>query len=281
MQMQRDSMTTGDFPADGLRSLSPRARGPLTRNGLQVLTVTLQLGLAAAAWASSPGQAAHPPDEGPPAASSDGTAEQEQRNRGGATVRLAEQQDRAEGWRDLFDGRSLDGWKSANFGGEGDVTVEDGRIVLGFGAPLTGIVATGANIPRSDYELLVEARREDGTDFFCALTFPVQESHASFVAGGWGGSVVGISSIDGEDASENNTTTYRAFQRGQWYTLRVRVTGERLQAWIDQDQVVNEEIRGHEISTRPEVDVCKPLGIAAFDTQSGIRKIRLRALPAK
>ena len=33
-------------------------------------------------------------------------------------------------WQPLFDGRTLDGWKITNFGGEGDVEVEDGQIIL-------------------------------------------------------------------------------------------------------------------------------------------------------
>ena len=39
----------------------------------------------------------------------------------------------------LFDGKTLRGWKPSPFGGHGDVEVEDGKIVLGFGEPLTGI----------------------------------------------------------------------------------------------------------------------------------------------
>src|SRR5687767_12288501 len=39
----------------------------------------------------------------------------------------------------LFDGKTLTGWKKTNFGGEGEVTVEKGQIVLEMGDPLTGI----------------------------------------------------------------------------------------------------------------------------------------------
>ena len=34
----------------------------------------------------------------------------------------------------LFDGKSLDGWKRTNFGGEGEVDVEEGTILLRRGA---------------------------------------------------------------------------------------------------------------------------------------------------
>src|SRR5438045_2911876 len=43
------------------------------------------------------------------------------------------------GWQSLFDGKSLAGWKVTDFGGEGEVTVEDGQIIMHMGQPLTGI----------------------------------------------------------------------------------------------------------------------------------------------
>jgi hypothetical protein len=48
----------------------------------------------------------------------------------------------------LFDGKTLKGWKPTNFGGEGPVTVRDGRILLQRGDPLTGITWDGGAIPR-------------------------------------------------------------------------------------------------------------------------------------
>ena len=51
-----------------------------------------------------------------------------------------------------------------------------------------------------DYEVTLEGKRVAGDDFFCTTTFPVGESFCSFVVGGWHGTVVGLSSIDGMDA---------------------------------------------------------------------------------
>lgn len=95
--------------------------------------------------------------------------------------------------RSLFDGESLEGWKSSQFGGDGEVEIRDGAIVLGMGYPLTGITSRHEGLPTADYEICVEAKRIEGDDFFCCLTFPVNDSHASLVVGGWGGSLVGIS----------------------------------------------------------------------------------------
>lgn len=180
-------------------------------------------------------------------------------------------------WTSLFDGKSLGDWKSSNFGGEGLAAVEDKRILLHFGDSLTGIAYTKA-FPKVDYELRLEAMRVDGIDFFCGLTFPVADSHCSLVVGGWAGAVVGLSSIDGRDASENATTQYRKFDEGKWYRIRVRVTADRIRCWIDDEQLIDQDIRECRISTRPEVDQSKPLGIAAWQTKAALRGIEFRRL---
>ena len=118
----------------------------------------------------------------------------------------------------------------------------------------------------------------DGVDFFCTLTFPVTDSHASLVVGGWAGAVVGISCIDDKDASQNETTKYEGFKSEQWYRIRVRVLDKRIQAWIDDKQMVDVNIEGRKLSTRPEVDLSRPLGIAAWETRSALRNISLRKL---
>ena len=48
------------------------------------------------------------------------------------------------------------------------------------------------------------------------------------VLGGWGGSLVGLSSIDGQDASRNATTTFRTFEDGRLHRARIEVTGGRV-----------------------------------------------------
>ncbi len=180
-------------------------------------------------------------------------------------------------WRPLFDGKSLEGWKKTEFGGEGEVRIEDGKLILDFGASMTGVTYQKP-FPKSNYEIRLEAMRVEGNDFFCGLTFPVAESHCSFIVGGWGGTVVGLSSIDGRDASENSTGQYREFKNGQWYKLRVRVTDDKIQCWIDDEQVIDQALEGVEISTRVEVNLNKPLGFATYDTRGALRNIAYREL---
>jgi hypothetical protein len=183
-------------------------------------------------------------------------------------------------WLELFDGRKLGDWVATNFGGEGNVEIEAGRIVLGFGSDLTGITWKGA-LPRIDYEVKLEARREDGNDFFCGLTFPVNESSCSLILGGWGGTVVGLSSIDGLDASENETSRLMNFDHNRWYAIHLKVTRQRIEAWIDGNKIIDQELAGRKISIRPEVELSRPLGVASWRTRAGLRKIAMRDIAAK
>lgn len=180
--------------------------------------------------------------------------------------------------RSLFDGKSLEPWKSTQFGGEGAVEVKEGAIVFDQGVMLTGIHYTKDDLPKTNYELTWEGRRTLGIDFFAAATFPVKDSFCSFIPGGWGGAVVGLSSIDRKDASENETTQYIAFKDNQWYKFRVRVTDEKIQCWIDDKQVIDVSIVGKKITTRNEVNLSQPLGFIAWESAAELRNIAIRKL---
>jgi hypothetical protein len=181
-------------------------------------------------------------------------------------------------WKELFDGKTLTGWKVSDFAGTGEVTTRDGRITLETGQT-TGITWTNADdLPRMNYEISLEAMRVEGSDFFCGLTFPVAKDPCSLIVGGWGGGVVGISSLDGQDAANNETTKFMTFKNGQWYQIRLRVTEGKIQAWIDADKVVDVDTSERTISIRLEVERSKPLGIAAWSTTAALRNIRLRKL---
>lgn len=180
------------------------------------------------------------------------------------------------GWKPLFDGKTLKNWKSANFGGEGDVEVESGAIVMERGSEMTGITYTPGDFPKTNYEVAFEAKRTLGLDFFCTTTFPVGNDHCSLVVGGWAGSVVGLSSIDGKDASRNETRKEMFFDNNRWYKVRIRVTPEKIAAWIDDAPVVNFAIKGHKISIRPECDLSRPFGICTWSSTGVVRDIRVR-----
>ncbi len=183
----------------------------------------------------------------------------------------------AGGWKPLFNGHTLDGWRIANFGPQGPVHVRDSSIILNFGDGATGITWEG-EFPVVNYEISLEAMRIGGNDFFCALTFPVNDEHCTMINGGWGGALVGISSIDGMDASENFTRTRHIFENGQWYNIRVRVEQDLILCFIDNNEVIRVPTGPHSFSVRSEVGLSRPLGIASWHTTAALRNIRFREL---
>jgi Domain of Unknown Function (DUF1080) len=182
------------------------------------------------------------------------------------------------GWKPLFDEKTLANWQPTKFGGEGAVKVENGQIILEAGKELTGITWTGEKPPGLDYELTLQAMRVEGRDFFAGITFPVGDSFCSLILGGWGGMVVGLSSINGMDASENETSQSIEFASGRWYTVRIRVTAEKIEAWLDERRIVEVALKGNQIDTRIEMIMSQPIGVASWRTKAALRDIRLRRL---
>jgi hypothetical protein len=154
------------------------------------------------------------------------------------------------------------------------------KTVMDRGNRMSGITYSKDDFPKIDYEFEVVAKRVDGKDFFATTTFPVGDAHLSFVTGGWGGTTIGLSNINGSDASENSTNNSKEFKLDQYYKFRVRVVKERIAAWIDDEQVVDLETRGLRFSIRIECDPSKPFGISAWNTVSAIKDIRVRKLSA-
>ena len=181
----------------------------------------------------------------------------------------------------MFDGKSLGFWKPTNFAGNGGAEVVDGALRVKTGDGMLNGVSWSRpdDLPRVDYEVKATARRVEGDDFFYCLTFPFKDKHASFVAGGWGGSVCGISSIDFMDAMENMTMSVREFETGKWYTFRLVVTDHRLQVFVDDERIVNANVKDRKVDMRfGEIEESVPFGIATFKTTGEYRDITLRPL---
>jgi hypothetical protein len=178
----------------------------------------------------------------------------------------------------LFDGKSLEGWKKVDFVGAAGVKVEDGTIVMEAGQSMTGITSTRKDLPTTNYELSYEAMRLSGHDFFAAATFPIGPSFITLVNGGWGGSVTGLSSLDGIDASENETMQSVAYKEKTWHRFRVRVTSEVIRCWIDERLIVAVNHQGRKVGTRIEVRRNQPLGFATWETTGALREVKVRPL---
>jgi hypothetical protein len=180
--------------------------------------------------------------------------------------------------RVLFDGKSLDGWKRVESFKAGAVKVADGAIVLETGGPMSAVVSTLADLPKVDYEFSFEAKRTEGRDFFAAATFPVGDSFITLINGGWGGSVTGLSSLNGSDASENETRRFIKYEDNTWYRFRVQVTAKVIRGWVDDKETFAVNYEGQQVKTRIETRGHQPLGFASYRTAGAVRAVKVRKL---
>jgi hypothetical protein len=185
----------------------------------------------------------------------------------------------------LFDGKSLDDWEARDAGASGDVDIEDDMMILGTGESLTGVVYRKADrLPVTNYEITLEAQRIQGFDFFCGLTFPVGDlkTCVTLVLGGWGGSVTGLSNVDGMDAADNSTGHYRRFDDKKWYRVKVRVTPENVSVWSNDEKIIDLDLEGRKLALRPgPIEDYAPFSITTYQTKAAIRNVRVKALPPK
>lgn len=169
-----------------------------------------------------------------------------------------------------------DQWEALS-GGQVDVGE---TLRIGWGERITNVKWKGET-PTVPFELELEARRIDGSDFFCAVTFPARSTGecVTLVVGGWGGGLVGISSIDGIDASENETSGSYVFQTDVWYRIRLVREEEKIRVWIDGEKLIDVDTTGKKLSLREgEIEECAPFGISTWQTTGEIRGTRWRKL---
>lgn len=177
----------------------------------------------------------------------------------------------------LFDGKTLNGWKITEYGTQGPVSVSEGKIILNYGDGCTGVTWKG-DFPKVNYEVTLEAQKTSGNDFFCGITFPVNDEFCSLIVGGWGGPVVGLSCINGNDAAHNSTQILKKFDKNVWYKIKLQVTSEKIIAFIDDEKLVDFAYTGHRLSLRAEVQLSKPFGLFTWETTGEIRNIRMLEL---
>lgn len=191
--------------------------------------------------------------------------------------------EKATGEIELFDGKSLDNWRVIDqwdFKDHGAIEVKDGSIFLQKGNPATGISWKG-DLPRSNYEFTWQAKRIDGSDFFCGLTFPVKDSYCTLILGGWGGQIVGLSNIDGFSAIENATTRSIEFEKDRWYRLKLRVTDEKIQIWLDDKSIIEVTTQGRKFTIWWEQEPVTPLGIVTWNTTGALKDLQWKAVSDK
>ncbi len=180
----------------------------------------------------------------------------------------------------MFDGKSLEGWKVIDqfvFKRHGKVSVKEGELILEKGSAGTGI-AWQKEMPKIDYEIRLEAKRIEGSYFFCGLTFPVHDDYCTLILGGWGGGATGLSNLDDFAAIENETSNFLEFKNGQYYPVKLRVTAKKIQAWVADKKIVDVDPTRHRLSIWWEQEPARPLGIATWYTSAAFKKIELERL---
>ena len=186
-------------------------------------------------------------------------------------------------WDSLFDGKTFRGWRAVQegqFARRGSIRIADDGLVLERGSPRTGIAWTG-KFPTSDYELTLEARREPESESLCDLLFPVGSSLCVLNVGAWGMNVVGLSRVDNREALDNFTCARTDIEAARWYRLRLQVTAARVEAWMDDEKLIDLPRDVAHLTPDPALYPLKPLGLGTWQGKSTFRDIRLRRLEGK
>ena len=178
----------------------------------------------------------------------------------------------ASGLEALFDGEIHGGLDPGRFWRRGEVAGDVRALVLNMGM-LTGVNYTNP-IPTVDYEVELEARRVVSSDFFCGLTFPVKSDFATLIIGGWGGSVIGISSLDGEDAAHNETTGYQRFEAGRWVQNPAQRDGDQSRPGSTGSGKSARTSGTEDLASPGDIELSKPFGIATYSTTAELKNIR-------
>jgi len=180
-------------------------------------------------------------------------------------------------WDELFDGKTLDGWRThrEGFPGASPVSVENRSIILEPGRKRTSITWTG-EFPNADYELLIDVTRVGGHRDLATTIFPVGDSFCTLAVGVSDRDIVGLELIDNRTCEVNETTAISPFRNGQRYRIRLLVKPSRVAVWIDERKVIDMVTAGHALTIRNEFQEMVPFTIYSYETKSAISRIALR-----
>jgi len=178
--------------------------------------------------------------------------------------------DPATGWTDLFDGKSLTGWRVADTPGHGEVAVQDGILLLAEGTGNTGIAWDG-EFPKDDYEVEVAMTRRTGVESM-DITLPVGGHFPRVMAGGSHNTVLGFVAGSRKKGKEVD----RAFANGQWYVLRVRVARGGVRVWVDGELALDCSTDGGTGDGGANFAPLRPFGLSSYKAASSIRSVRMR-----
>lgn len=187
-------------------------------------------------------------------------------------------------WVSMFDGATLAGWRVVTKNPcdlSGEVYVREGQLVLERAVERSTSICWTRSMPRTNYEIKMEAMRTAGPGCLCHLVFPVGDLHCLLLVGA-DGICVALDEVDGVDYKENVTARPMTFEEGRWYHIRLRVTPTHIAIWIDDDKMIDLSLAEHKVKTPPAWTILQPLGLGNWESASAFRNIAMRRLePAK
>jgi hypothetical protein len=154
-----------------------------------------------------------------------------------ATINTLTTAEKSAGWHLLFDGKSLDGWKASE--NQGTFTVQDGILVV-FGKR-SHLFYTGpvANHDFKNFELQLDI-----------MTFPKANSgvyfHTEYQETNWPAKGFEVQVNNSHSDVKRGAGLYSIQDNftapakdGEWYTMRIKVEGKRVQTFVGDKQIVD------------------------------------------
>ena len=157
------------------------------------------------------------------------------------------QDESSEGWKPLFDGKTLEGWEQKN--GTATYEVKDGA-VLGStvqGSP-NSFLCTKKDYGDFELEFEVKLLRDDLNSGVQIRSHSKPEYQDGRVHGpqveiesspGQAGYIYGEATTRKWISPEADTKPTEAFKNGEWNKYRVRATGDRIQTWINHEKITD------------------------------------------
>jgi hypothetical protein len=185
-------------------------------------------------------------------------------------------------WVNLFDERYRSQWEIIDVakgrGHGGKSSVKDGRALLsGLKNRITGRWV--GKFPTMDYEVVFEVARTAGLRF-PYVVFAVGDSHGVWFMAGRDGTYAGLSTVDGKGYDQKGNPTYRRvrYAAKRWYKARLRVAGGKVEAWVDDEQVIDLPDAERRVQKDAFGVTLKPFTISVHEAVNVIRNLRLHSL---
>lgn len=200
-----------------------------------------------------------------------------------------------DGWKPLFNGKTLDGWSIKS--GYATYAVEEGGVIVGKTAAGSGNTFLCTNEKYGDFELLFEVKVDDGLNSGVQIRSSLKgidgkNSYGGRVNGpqveieagpGQGGYIYGEATGKGwlspePKSKDKSVNAHDHFKNGEWNKYRVVAKGANIKTWINGKEIAD--------LTNDEIFESHPKGLIGLQVHgikkgSGPYEVRWRNLKIK